>query len=82
MMSLTKLGLTPDSLIRTFFAIFLCFDEPVVGVLGSDIFAPIGVKPKGGIFPSDVFVQTGVNSKGGQLFELFWCSNSLFPLQI
>ena len=54
----------------------LRFDESVVGVLGSNVFAPIGVESKGGIFASDVFVTTVVELKGGQLLAIFWSSNS------
>ena len=48
-----------------FCAFSLRFDESVVRVLGSDVFAP-----------------TGFESKGGRLLELFWSSNSWFPLQV
>ena len=42
----------------------LRFDESIVGVLGSDVFAPIGFYSKGGIFESGVFITIGVKSKG------------------
>ena len=61
---------------------YLCFDKSVVGILGSDVFVPIGVDSKGGIFASGIFLPAGVNSKGGRLFTLFWNSNSLFYFQI
>ena len=81
-MSLTNLGLNPDPLVRTLFTLFLCFENFVVGVFGSDVFSPIGVESRGGIFTSVVFVPTVVYFKGGQLHAFFWRSNSLFYFQI
>ena len=75
MTSLTNLVLTPDPPVNTIFDCFWHFDESGVGVLGSDVFAPIGSESKGGIFVSDVFVPTGVYSKGDQLLAFFWLSN-------
>ena len=50
MTSLENLGLTTDPLVHTFFALFLRFGDSVgsISVLGSGIFAPIGVASKGG----------------------------------
>ena len=63
-MILTKLGLTPDPLVRTIFSLFLRVEESVVGVFMSYIFAPIVIGSIAGIFASGLFVSTGVDSKG------------------
>ena len=59
-----ELGTDPGSSGRYFYCPFsLRFDNFVFGVLGSDVFAPIGVESKGGIYENKVFVPTGVEAK-------------------
>ena len=78
-----KLGYHSESSgTHSFCAFNLRSEESVVGVLGSDVFAPIGVESKGGIFASGIIVLTGVQPKGGGLLALFRHSNSLFSFQI
>ena len=61
----------------SFRAFYFRFDKSVVGVLGSNCFAPIGVNYKGSILLCDVLVPIGVDPKGGQLLALFWRSKIL-----
>ena len=42
-----------------------------VSGVGSDIFAPTGIKSIGDVVPLFVFIPQGVKSKGGRLIELF-----------
>ena len=83
MMSLTNLGLTLYSLVRTIFSLF-CFYKSVgsVSVLESDGFAPTGVESKGDMFASEFLVPRGFESKGGQLLEKNWRLNSFFFFQV
>ena len=57
-------------------------EKSVVGVLESDVFAPVGVESIASIFASNIFLSTEVNSKCCQLLAIFWHSNSLFSFQI
>ena len=82
---IVELGYDSGSSATYYFRAFsLHVDKSVgsVSVLGSENFAPTGVKSKVDIFASDIFVPTGVEYKGGRLLDMFWRSNSLLSFQI
>ena len=73
-----------SSVTYSFCVFYLHFVDSIgsISVYGSGVFAPTGVESKCDIFAFDVFVPIRVESKGSRTIEMFWRSNSLFPLQI